>query len=374
VDSIRAASLAPGQVATLVVPVDFQQAAAPAQVRLAQPSIPARTVDESHVDEVRRALRSGRKVVILLGDRALSARGQEAAGRIAAATGARLFSETFPARTERGGGLPDIDRLPYFPEAAIAALADCVVVLAGAIAPVAYFGYEGLPSELAPASSIVCLAEPGDPADEALELLADRLEAPAAFAGIAGAQHSFDAGPLTPQAVGRILSNALPESAIVSVEGGTCGYPFVTASAQARRHTILTNTGGAIGQGLPVALGAAVACPDRRVFALQSDGSAQYTIQSLWTMARERLPIVMLITSNRRYGILQTELGRAGIEPGPQAKRLTLLDDPPLDWISLARGYGVPAVTASTGLDLQRALREALDHTDGPMLIEMRLN
>jgi acetolactate synthase-1/2/3 large subunit len=110
------------------------------------------------------------------------------------------------------------------------------------------------------------------------------------------------------------------------------------------------------------------------VFALQSDGSAQYTIQSLWTMARERLPIVMLITSNRRYGILQTELGRAGIEPGPQAKRLTLLDDPPLDWISLARGYGVPAVTASTGLDLQRALREALDHTDGPMLIEMRLN
>jgi acetolactate synthase I/II/III large subunit len=374
VDGVRASTSAPGQVATLVVPVDFQQAAAPTQVRHAHASLSVRAVDDSRVDEVRNALRYGRKVVILLGDRALNARGQVAAGRIAAATGARLFSETFPARTERGGGLPDIDRLPYFPEAAIAALADSIVVLAGAIAPVAYFGYEGLPSELAPASSLVCLAQPGDPADEALEQLADQMDASAEFAEVAGTQHAFDAGVLTPQAVGRILSNALPEGAIVSVEGGTCGYPFVTASAQALRHTILTNTGGAIGQGLPVALGAAVACPDRRVFALQSDGSAQYTIQSLWTMARERLPVVMLITSNRRYAILQTELGRAGIEPGLQARRLTLLDDPPLDWIALARGYGVPAVTVSTGAELQASLRDAAKRTDGPMLIEMRLN
>jgi acetolactate synthase-1/2/3 large subunit len=373
VDSVSAATATPGQVATLVVPVDFQQQAAPTQARRVGAAATVRRVDDARVAEVHRALRSGRKAVILLGDRALSERGQQAAGRIAAATGARLYSETFPARTERGGGLPDIDRLPYFPEAAIAALADSVVVLAGAIAPVAYFGYEGLPSELAPAASLLSLAEPGDPADEALERIADELGAPLDLQGIARYRHVFDSGTLTPQTVGRVLANALPEGAIVSVEGGTCGYPFVTASASAARHTILTNTGGAIGQGLPVALGAAVACPDRRVFALQSDGSAQYTIQSLWTMARERLPVVMLITSNRRYGILQTELARAGITPGSQARRLTLLDDPPLDWIALARGYGVPATSATTGAELQRQVGEALLHADGPTLIEMRL-
>lgn len=374
VDGMAAAASSPGQVATLVVPVDFQQLPAPAQARGNVTRAAARTVDEQRISAVRGVLQSGRPAVILLGDRALSERGQVAAGRIAAATGARLYSETFPARTERGGGLPDIDRLPYFPEVAIKALADATVVLAGAIAPVAYFGYEGLPSELAPASSLLTLAEPGDPADEALERLADQLDAPRVVAGVARSTQAFDDGPLTPLAVGCILANALPEQAIVSVEGGTCGYPFVTASAVAARHTILTNTGGAIGQGLPVALGAAVACPDRRVFALQSDGSAQYTIQSLWTMARERLPVIVLITSNRRYGILQTELTRAGIEPGPQAKRLTLLDDPPLDWLALARGYGVPAMTASTGAELHYMLDEALKHAQGPTLIEMRLN
>ncbi|MCE4555002.1 acetolactate synthase large subunit [Pelomonas cellulosilytica] len=372
-DGIHAAFAAPGGVATLVVPVDFQQRAAPDQLRADALPAPAPAFDEARVGEVEDALKSGRAVVLLLGDRALSERGQLAAGRIAATTGARLFSETFPARTERGGGLPDIDRLPYFPEAAIAGLKDAVVVLAGALAPVAYFGYEGLPSELASVDQLVTLALPGEAADLALERLAERLNAPPLPTLPATALYSVPDGPLTPQAIGRLLSNALPPEAIVSVEGGTCGYPFVTASARAAHHTILTNTGGAIGQGLPVALGAAVACPERRVFALQSDGSAQYTIQALWTMARERLPVVMLIASNRRYGILQTELGRNGIEPGQQARRLTLLDDPPFDWPALAQGYGVPALIASTTEELRRALTQALQHTDGPLLIEMRL-
>ena len=373
VDGVAASMAAPGCVATLVLPVDFQALPAPKQAERAVPAVPAPVFDAARVDTVRQALRGQAKVVFLLGDRALNERGHLAAGRIAAATGARLYSETFPARTERGGGLPDIDRLPYFPESALAVLKDAVVVLAGAIAPIAYFGYEGLPSELAPPESLVTLAVPGEAADLALERLADLLEAPAL--PLAAAPRAYDVanGPLAPQAIGRLLSNALPRHAIVSVEGGTCGYPFVTASVQAEHHTILTNTGGAIGQGLPVALGAAVACPGRRVFALQSDGSAQYTIQSLWTMARERLPVVMLITSNRRYGILQTELGRSGIEPGPQAQRLTLLDDPPFDWVALAQGYGVPAVTASTTGELRAALAQAIAHTHGPFLIEMRL-
>jgi acetolactate synthase I/II/III large subunit len=373
VDGVRASMAAPGCVATLVLPVDFQQRPAPAQVQRARQPLAAPTFEETRVRSVHEALRTRKNAVLLLGDRALSERGQVAAGRIAAATGARLFSETFPARTERGGGLPDIDRLPYFPEAAIAALNDAPVVLAGAIAPVAYFGYEGLPSELAPPDALLTLALPGEPADAALERLADLLDAPPLPAPPAPARHEVPDGPLQPQAIGRLLANALPPAAIVSVEGGTCGYPFVTASAQAEHHTILTNTGGAIGQGLPVALGAAVACPERRVFALQSDGSAMYTIQSLWTMARERLPVVALITSNRRYGILQTELRRSGIELGAQARRLTLLDDPPFDWVALAQGYGVPAVSAGTTEELRAALARALAHTEGPFLIEMRL-
>jgi acetolactate synthase I/II/III large subunit len=374
VDAMNAAMSLPGQVATLVVPVDFQQLPAPRQTAQASFAPATPTFDEARVSEVRGQLKTGKPAVLLLGDRALSERGQYAAGRIAASTGARLFSETFPARTERGGGLPDIDRLPYFPEAAIAALADSTVVLAGALAPVAYFGYEGLPSELAPARSLVTLATPGQAADEALERLADLLETTRTVQGVMPSPHVVGSGALTPPAVGRIVANALPAGAIVSVEGGTCGYPFVTASATSARHTILTNTGGAIGQGLPVALGAAVACPDRRVFALQSDGSAQYTIQALWTMARERLPVIVLIASNRRYGILQTELSRSGIEPGANANRLTQLDDPAIDWDGLSRGYGVPFLRAATCEELKDALSRALLRTDGPILIEMRLN
>jgi len=343
-DAIAAAMGPSRGVATLVLPVDLQSV----PMRVDQPAIAPQIVEPSfdgtRVDDVLRLMQSKTPAVLLMGDRALSARGQRAAARIQAATGATCFSETFPARTERGGGLPDIDRLPYFPEPAREALAGRKVVLAGALAPVTYFGYEGIPSELAPQEDIVTLAAPGQAADLALEALADRLEAPADVAGVAPEVWAVEDGALTPQAVGRLLSNALPDDAIVSVEGGTCGYPFVTASARARRHTILTNTGGAIGQGLPVALGAAVACPQRRVFALQSDGSAQYTIQSLWTMARERLPVVMLIASNKRYGILQTELARSGLPlDAPNSSRLTLLNDPPIDWPALSQGSALNA-------------------------------
>ncbi|KVH54930.1 acetolactate synthase [Burkholderia sp. MSMB1072] len=374
-DAISAAMGAQRGVATLVLPVDLQSAvvrgaAAPAVVRPATVSF-----DAARVERVADLLLGDQRTVLLMGARALSARGQRAAARIAAATGATCFSETFPARAERGGGLPDIDRLPYFPEPARAALAGRRVVLAGALAPVTYFGYEGIPGELARPEDIVMLAAPGDAADDALVALADRIGTATNDEGVRVERWRVEDGPLTPQAVGRVLANALPDDAIVSIEGGTCGYPFVTASARARRHTILTNTGGAIGQGLPVALGAAVACPGRRVFALQSDGSAQYTIQSLWTMARERLPIVMLIASNRRYGILQTELARSGLPADtPHASRLTQLDDPPIDWLALARGYGVPAGRASTAQALVQALDDALAHADGPTLIEMQLS
>jgi acetolactate synthase-1/2/3 large subunit len=167
------------------------------------------------------------------------------------------------------------------------------------------------------------------------------------------------------------LASWLPEDAIVSVEGGTCGYPFYTASAGAAPHTMLTNTGGAIGQGLPAALGAALAAPGRPVIALQSDGSALYTAQALWTMARESAHVIVLIAVNHAYGVLRTELRRqASTESGPQAARLTSLADPPIDWESLARGLGIMAITATTVGELHRAVTGAL-HAHGPHLVQM---
>ena len=178
---------------------------------------------------------------------------------------------------------------------------------------------------------------------------------------------------MTPQSVGQVLAAALPDDCIVSVEGGTCGYPFFTASAGAARHRVLTNTGGAIGQGIPVGFGAALAEPGTRVFCLQSDGSAQYTIQTLWSIAREQLPVVILIAANHRYAILQNELRRFGMtELDPQALSLTVLDRPRIDWKALATGYGVPARTVHTNAELQRALANAAADA-GPCLIEMAL-
>jgi acetolactate synthase-1/2/3 large subunit len=217
------------------------------------------------------------------------------------------------------------------------------------------------------------LSTPEEDGARALEVLAAALGAPEPAPQPRPDDEGLPDGTLTPQSVGRIVARLLPEQTIVSVEGGTCGYPFFTASSRAARHTTLTNTGGAIGQGLPVAVGASIAAPGRKVVALQSDGSAQYTIQSLWTMAREQLPVVTLIASNRAYNVLRTELERHGqSRPGPNATALTSLDGPAFDWPALARGYGVPGTRVETGEALRRELGRALA-ADGPQLIEMAL-
>jgi len=372
--AIHATSTFPRLPATLVVPLDHQQATVPARVPAPGP-VPTRPrVGGDVVEECAKAFRAAHTTVLLLGDDALSERGQRAAAAILQATGATAFSETFPAVAERGGGLPDVDRLPYFPEAAQKALADAdLVLLAGAREPVSYFGYEGIPALLAPPGSVRTLARPGEDGAAALADLAEALGAPPARAAAVDPITAPQSGELTPQAVGAVLAAHLPDGAIVSVEGGTCGYPFFTASARAARHTTTTNTGGAIGQGLPVAVGAAIAAPGRRVIALQSDGSAQYTIQALWTMAREQLPVTVLIAANQRYGVLQTELGRIGAPlGGPATRSLTALTDPSIGFVELAAGYGVPAVRAASVPDLIAALGRALA-SDGPALIEMAL-
>jgi acetolactate synthase-1/2/3 large subunit len=221
------------------------------------------------------------------------------------------------------------------------------------------------------------LAGPRDDAEYALQALADLVAGPGSPAAPGEPGAPGDAPPpdtpLSGPVVGTALAAWLPEQAIVSVEGGTCGYPFYAASACGPPHTVLTNTGGAIGQGLPCALGAAIAAPGRPVIALQSDGGGLYTAQALWTMGRERCDIVVLIAANHAYGVLRTELARHGQSPaGSQATRLTSLDDPRLDWVALAGGYGVAARRAATVRQLEQAFRQAI-RDGGPHLIEMAI-
>jgi acetolactate synthase-1/2/3 large subunit len=365
-------------VSTLIVPEDFQQSAAGSVAGAARstfhsgnPSGENTSTDkvEAVIAELRQA---GGSAVILLGGAALSRAGQQAAGRIAATTGARLFSETFPARAERGGGLPDIDRLPYFPEAALAVLKNApIVVLVGATEPIAYFGYDGVPSTLAQPGTLRRLAGVHDDAEARLCALADLFADPAEVIAAAPPTAPPDTAALPGRSVGATLATLLPEGAIVSIEGGTCGYPFYTASAGAVPHSVLTNTGGAIGQGLPCALGAAIAAPDRPVIALQSDGSGLYTAQALWTMAREGCDVVVLIAANHTYNVLRTELARHGhSELGPHAAGLTSLADPPIDWVALANGFGVEATRVETVRQLHDAFTPAVTRR-GPHLIEM---
>ncbi|MBP2328198.1 acetolactate synthase-1/2/3 large subunit [Kibdelosporangium banguiense] len=361
-------------VSTVIVPADYQQDRAPQSP--AAPTNPSSrpVVGSDRVKDVAARLRSAGRALLLLGGNALTRPGQQAAARIAASTGAALYSETFPARAERGGGLPNIDRLPYFPETAAALLQDVdTVVVAGAENPVAYFGYEGIPSILTQPGTLIRLAGPAEDAEEALLELADLIGGTAKTTPTSTAVVPNDDETLTGQAIGQIVAACLPDSAIVSVEGGTSGYPFYTASASAAAHTVMTNTGGAIGQGLPCALGAAIAAPDRPIIALQSDGSGLYTAQALWTMSRERTNVIVLIAANHSYNVLRTELGRHGnAEFGPQAEALTSLADPRVDWVSLAGGFGVPANRATRVADLRHALTDAVD-AGGPHLIEMAI-
>jgi acetolactate synthase-1/2/3 large subunit len=327
------------------------------------------------VERAAAALAAHGTAALLLGATALSEAGVRAAGRVAAVTGCLLFVETFPARLERGGELPALTRLPYFPEDATAALAQASrLVLAGADEPVAFFGYPGLPSELVPPGMPVdTLADPAHDAANALERLADRLHAPAhAAPAVRGSvPASLPDGRLTLETIAATVAAGQPENAIVVDEGLTLSAFYVDASRGAPRHTYLALTGGAIGQGPPSATGAAIACPDRPVINLQADGSAMYTVQALWTQAREGLDVTTLVCSNHAYGILLEELARAGVDrPDRHARAVTSLGDPPLDWLGLASGMGVAATRATTTNELSRSLAHALSEP-GPHLVEM---
>ncbi|MFL5440200.1 MAG: acetolactate synthase large subunit [Myxococcales bacterium] len=373
-EAIAAAQEAPGGVATLIIPSDCQAGDSPGPAR-AIAAAPARRVSADTVERIAAQMRGRDNAALFLGAKALSARGQMAAARVARATGSRLISETFPARFERGGTLPAVDRLPYFPEWVMSFLEGVrTLVLAGATEPVAFFGYPGTPSRLTPGGcAIATLAAPEEDVEAALESLADALDARAASPAPSPQKPEMPQGPLDPQAVGVVLSLLQPEGAIIVDESNTSGLGYFQAAAAAPPHTLLTLTGGSIGMGPACATGAATACPDRTVINFQGDGGAMYTVQSLWTQAREQLHVITLVCANGTYRILQIESSRAGVSaPRPKALSLTELDRPRLDWVQIAQGMGVPASRADSAEALRRALSRAIVEP-GPHLVEVVL-
>ena len=374
--AVDAAFGPPGRVATLVLPADSswaESAGGPGQPlpRPGPPCVPAETIDG-----VARALRSGRPAALLLGGTALRTRALRAASRVSGAAGAPLLCETFPARLERGAGIPGVDRLGYLAEFAQAQLAGLEhLILVDAKSPVSFFAYPGKPSDLVPPGCTVhTLVRPGEDAPAALEALAEALGAAHQGAVSAAAwRPDRPTGTLTAETLAAAIGAVLPDNAVVVDEGNTSGLFVAGATAGAPPHDWLTLTGGAIGLGLPVATGAAVAAPDRPVVCLQADGSAMYTLQALWTQAREGLGVTTVVLANQSYAILNMELQRVGADAGgPLARRLLDLTDPELDFVALAHGMGVPGRRVETAEELTAALEASLTEP-GPALIEVPL-
>ena len=369
-DAVAAA--ARGQVATLVLPADvsWEDGAEPADPPSAWY---APAPDERRLAEIAAVLRTREPTVLFLGgDVVASEEGLLAAGTIAAGSGARLMCETFPARSVRGAGLPELHRLPYPPEMALAALAGTRhLVLAGASAPVHFFAYPGVPGTPVPDDCTVhLLSEPGEDGVAALRELCVTATPDAKPQLQEFERPELPTGELTPRTMAAVIGALLPENAIVVDEALTSGVGLAELTSAGPRHDWLSLTGGAIGDGLPMALGAAVACPDRPVIGIQADGSAMYTISALWSYAREHLDITTIVCDNGSYAILEHELSRVGAQgDGDRAAKLLDLGGPSLDFVAIAGGMGVPASRATTAEELADQLRRALAEP-GPHLID----
>lgn len=372
-DAVAAARTAPGRIATLILPADVSWSeAGPAAAPRAVPAAPK--VDQAAVHAAASALRSGQKCVLLMNGAALRAHGLALGSRIANSCGARLMCDTFTGRLERGAGRAPIERLPYFAEMAAAELANVRhLVLIGTQAPVAFFAYPGKPNYLVPdGCEVHTLAAPEDDVIDALERLCDAVSAPRDAGAVqALVRPAPPSGKLDAKALAEAVAAHLPEGAIVCDEGNTEGFLVPIFCAGAPPHDWLSNTGGSIGLGLPLAVGAAVACPDRKVICLEGDGSAMYTVQALWTQAREGLNVVNLILSNHSYRILNIELQRVGAESaGERARSLLEIGRPDLDFVALSNAMGVPAVRVDSAEALNRELARAL-REPGPHTIEV---
>ena len=372
--AVQAALTPPGGIATLVLPADcaWNEGAAAA----APLAAPARVqVAPETVRAIARALRPGSQSMLLLSGPALGERGLQAAQRVAHATGAQLRTPTQVPRIARGRGRVPVDRIPYVVDAALKVLEGTRhLVLAGARAPVAFFAYPGKPGTLWPRDCEVhVLARVEQDVVGALEALADELGAPRdAPVPDPGPRPEPQRGAFLPESFGLTLAALMPEHAVVAEDAVTSGRALFSLTYAAPPHDWIQLTGGAIGHAFPAATGAAVACPDRRVVCLQADGAGMYSLQSLWTQARERLDVVNVVFANRRYAILQGELAAVGAQPGPASRELFDLARPEIRWTKLAEGMGVEAKRVDTREGFADVFRAACSRR-GPFLIEFAI-
>ncbi|MFI4973811.1 MAG: acetolactate synthase large subunit [Caulobacterales bacterium] len=369
-EAVAASYGPPGGSASLILPADC--AWSPSTVKGPRVNKPGKSpVPAARVEALAKKLKAAAKPVVLLGTNACGEAGLTAAGRLAAA-GVRVLTDTFIARQPRGAGRFSPDRMMYFGEMALSDLAGVdLMVLVETSAPVAFFAYPDKPSVLVPEGCDTdALAARDEEGVAALHALADALGAPKQAVLQPFKLPDAQSGPLTPASAGAAIARHLPEGAIVSDDSVTAGQSIINFTRTGRPHDWLGLTGGAIGQGIPVAVGAGVACPGRKVVSLNGDGAAMYTIQGLWSIARENLDVTVVIFANNVYRILGIELGRTGAgAPGPAAEKLLGLGDPAIDWCSLAKGLGLPAKRCETAEAFEAAFEGAMRQR-GPMFIE----
>ena len=376
--AIAAALAPPGRVASLILPADtaWTEVKDPAPDGIApMPAIsPREKPSSAAIDAAAEMLASGETTALVLAGPATRERTLELAGRIAAVTGAKLFAQTHSARITRGAGRVPVTRIPYPPAEALDTFKDIRnIILIGGKAPVSFFAYPDKPSEFfQPGTRILPLARIDQDISYALEALAHAVKAERAAAPVAKLDlPARPSGSITPEKLGALIAATLPDNAIVIDESVSTGRAFMTASETARPHDWILPTGGSIGFAMPVAIGAAVACPDRKVVCLESDGSGMYMPQSLWTEAREGLNILTLILANRKYQILRGEMMNVGASNiGPKASALLDIDRPTIDWVSLAKTFGVTAFRSETMDELSRPIDAGMA-MNGPCLIEV---
>jgi acetolactate synthase-1/2/3 large subunit len=371
-EAVQAAMVQPGQIATLIIPADcaWDESVAPVA---ALPQHPNLLADEAMIDLACQLLNNSRKTVLMLSHGALTEAALDLADQVAQATGARLICDTFTPKLARGEGRCEVERLGYFAEQALVQLEDAEqMIMVATKAPVGFFAYPGKPSEFYPAGcALHTLADVDQDPLDALSRLVKALGAEDLSPRRRKLQKpDLASGDLTLESMARAVGHYLPTDAIIVDESATSGAYIPAMTRAAEPHDWLSLTGGSIGYGLPVSIGAAVACPDRKVLCLHGDGGAMYTIQSLWTMARENLDVCVVIFANRKYQILQVELARVGAQSMTK-KTLDMLDlsNPDLDFVKLAEGMGVPASQAATAEAFNDQLKAAMQRK-GPCLIE----
>ena len=372
-EAVQASFGAPGGCASLILPADTAWLETTVTGPVLQPAPRARVTGDQAAAIAAR-IKAAKKPVILMGGSCTQAAGIAAAARVSAA-GVRILIDTFVARHSRGAGRFAPDRLPYFGEMAIADLEGVdLMVLVETTTPVAFFAYPDRPSVLVPEGCeavSLCGKEADGPA--ALTALADALGAPAHGPVVELALPAAPAGRLDPYSIGTSIARHMPEGTLISDDAVTAGLPIFTQTRTARAHEWLCLTGGAIGQGIPLAIGAAVAAPHAKVLSLNGDGAAMYTVQGLWTIARENLDVTTVVFANNAYRILGIELGRTGAgNPGPAAKTLLDLSNPKIDWQQIAGGLGIKAERATTAEEFDAAFERAMNQR-GPRFIEAAL-